>query len=261
MTSLCGFPKTQIQKVTSGKENRGKTDLIRSSGSALTQEVVITSEHSRHTRREDLFCTNGSGQGGRREREGDPHMTDQIKRHAERKPPQTQLLAVMRMGGFLEVLRIGFVREAPVEPGRPPAYAPPGPQCVVRIKHDRVELHAAHQELDRVAHDRVLGRETRRDVDGDRAPGWAAGGEVRERGPVEGCLRGRVDGLLVRHKLEEDNRGEDHEEPLAQRSGNFSVVELAYAEEVFLGKVETNFLPSLAHGCRSNYPLVNRTNW
>ena len=65
--------------------------------------------------------------------------------------------------------------------------------------------------------------------------------------------------MLVRYKLEVDR--EDHEEPLAQRSGNFSVVELAYPEEVFLGEVEANFLPSLAHGCRSNYPLVNRTSW
>ena len=54
---------------------------------------------------------------------------------------------------------------------------------------------------------------------------------------------------------------EDSEEPLTQRSGNFSVVELAYAEEVFLGEVEANLLPSLAHGCRSNHPLVNRTRW
>ena len=62
-------------------------------------------------------------------------------------------------------------------------------------------------------------------------------------------------------QVEEDERGEEHEEPLAQRSGNFFVVELAYAEEVSLGEVEANFLQSLAHGCRSNYPLVNRTKW
>ena len=176
-------------------------------------------------------------------------MADQIKRHAECKPPQTQfLLAVVRMHGFLEVLRIGLVQEAPVKPGNPPPLTPPEPQCVVCIEHDRVELHAAHQEPDRVADDLVLGREARGDVDGDRAPSWAAGDEVRERSPVQGCLRGRVDGLLVRYKLEEDEGGEDHEEPLAQRSGYFSVVELAYAEEVFLGEVEANFLPSLAHG-------------
>ena len=187
-------------------------------------------------------------------------MANQIKSHAEGEPPQTQLLlAVGRMRGSLEVFRIRLVQEAPVEPGRPSALAPPEPQCVVCVEHDRVEPHAAYQEPDRVTHDRVLGREARRDVDGDRAPGWAAGDEVRERGPVQGCLRGRVDGLLVWYKLEEDERGEDHEKPLAQRSGNFSVVELAYAEEVVLGEVEANFLPSLTHGCRSNYRLVNRT--
>ena len=187
-------------------------------------------------------------------------MANQIKSHAEREPPQTQLLlAVVRMRGSLEVFRVGLVQEAPVEPGRPAALAPPKPQCVVCIEYDRVEPHAAYQKPDRATHDRVLGREARRDVDGDRAPGWAAGDKVRERGPVQGCLRRRVDGLLVRYKLEEDKRGENHEKPLAQRSGNFSVVELAHAEEVFLGEVEANFLPSLAHGCRSNYQLVNRT--
>ena len=45
-------------------------------------------------------------------------MADQIKCHAERKPPQTQfLLAVVRIHGFLEVLHIRFVQGALVEPG------------------------------------------------------------------------------------------------------------------------------------------------
>ena len=100
--------------LTWGEENRRKTDLIQSPCSAPTQkEVVITSEHSPQARREDRFCTNesvGAGQGGRLEREGHPLMADQINRHAERKPPQTQLLlVVMRMRGSLEVLRIGLV--------------------------------------------------------------------------------------------------------------------------------------------------------
>ena len=69
------------------------------------------------------------------------------------------------MRWFLEVTRIGFVQEARVDPGDPPALAPPELQCV--------ELHAAHQEPDRVTHDLVLGREARGKVDGDRAPSWA----------------------------------------------------------------------------------------
>lgn len=175
-------------------------------------------------------------------------MADQIKRHAERKPPQTQfLLVVVRVRGFLEALRVGLVQEAPVDPGGSPPLAPPKPQRVICVEHDRVKLHAAQEEPDRVADDRVLGREPRGDVDSDGAPGWAAGDEVRKRGPVQGCLRRRIDRQVIRHKLEEDERGEDHEEPFAQRSGNFSVVELAYAEEVFLCEVEANFLPGLAH--------------
>ena len=46
-------------------------------------------------------------------------MADPIKCHAERKPPQTQFLAVVRIHGFLEVLHIRFVQEAPVEPSNP----------------------------------------------------------------------------------------------------------------------------------------------
>ena len=65
--------------------------------------------------------------------------------------------------------------------------------------------------------------------------------------------RGTVARLLIQYKLEEDKGREEHEEPLAQKSGHFSVVELTYAEEVFLSEVEANFLPSLVHGCRSNY--------
>ena len=133
------------------------------------------------------------------------------------------LLAVMRMRESLEVLRIGLVQEAPVEPGRPPAFAPPESQFAACIKHDHVELHAAHQEPGCVAHDRVLGCEARRNVDGDRAPGWAADDEVREWRPVEGCRRGRVDGLLVQHKLEEDER----ERSMRSRSPNEAVISLS----------------------------------
>jgi len=69
---------------------------------------VIPSEHSRHTRCKDRLCTNeaiGAGQGGQLEREGYLHLDNQIKHHAERKPPQTQLLVSVHVGGLLETVR------------------------------------------------------------------------------------------------------------------------------------------------------------
>jgi len=63
------LPKDQIQKLTSGEENRGKTDLI---CQLRPRKGVVPSEHSRLARWEDRLCTSRYvrvGQGRRLERE------------------------------------------------------------------------------------------------------------------------------------------------------------------------------------------------
>lgn len=170
-------------------------------------------------------------------------MSDQIKRHTEREAPQPQLPAIVR--GSLETRRTRRVQKLS-EPGRPPPLTRPKPHRVIGIEYDRIEHHATQQQPDRVAHDWVFGCEPRR--------GWAASDEVRRCGPVQGYF-GRKANEVLRYELKEDEGGENHEEPLAQRGSDFSVVELAYAEKVFLCEVEADFLPGLAH----RYQAVRRS--
>jgi len=71
------------------------------------------------------------------------------------------------------------------------------------------------------------------------------GGTLRERGNTGG--RDKTEAIRLEQFENHTEWGQDHQEALSKRCGNFSIVELPDASEIPFSEVQTNFFPRLSH--------------